>query len=62
MPISILDAETLRQNCPEDKSLFSAFQCLHDELVKCIPSMINVLLRGGNDSSLSLLLHDLEIY
>ncbi|KIL90198.1 hypothetical protein FAVG1_06937 [Fusarium avenaceum] len=50
MPISILDAETLRQIYLGDKSLFSAIQCLHDELAKCIPPMINVLLRGGNDS------------
>ncbi|KAF4959593.1 hypothetical protein FSARC_10679 [Fusarium sarcochroum] len=50
MPISVVDAETLRQNYPDDQSLFSAVQCLHDELVKCIPSMINVLLRRGNHS------------
>ncbi|KAJ4135296.1 hypothetical protein NW768_004920 [Fusarium equiseti] len=49
MPVSILDAERLRQCYPGDEPLFSAVQGLHDELVKCIPRLIDILLRQ-NDS------------
>ncbi|KAH7111187.1 hypothetical protein EDB81DRAFT_367857 [Dactylonectria macrodidyma] len=50
MPKTIIDAERLRQHYPDDESLFFAFQNLNDELIKAIPSLIDVLLRRTEKS------------
>ncbi|WAO92213.1 Hypothetical protein NCS54_00970900 [Fusarium falciforme] len=52
IPSCIVNAEKLRQSHPQDQPLFSAINNLHDQLVKSIPLLIEVLLRRSNSSTI----------
>ncbi|KAF4455373.1 hypothetical protein FALBO_15630 [Fusarium albosuccineum] len=51
IPGSVIRAENLRRIFPRDEALATAFRQLNYELVKCIPEMIDVLLRKNHKSS-----------
>ncbi|KAJ3542045.1 hypothetical protein NM208_g4313 [Fusarium decemcellulare] len=50
IPGSVIRAEKLRRIFPRDEALATAFGQLNYELVKCIPEMIDVLLRKNHKS------------
>ncbi|KAF4978171.1 hypothetical protein FZEAL_5416 [Fusarium zealandicum] len=51
IPLLIMKAQKLHECYPDDESLFTASASLYHELVKCIPLLIEILLRKSNNSA-----------